>query len=558
MKNLRACVENYIKTLGKFLEKYEWVRILFYMFALISYFRPFMMDRYAPQAYRVLQYGSWLAVGVMTLTLLSAWIVYKCKFPVRLVIGICMLRLFYSISTFIMGNNGMDKMKEYVKYTILLLFIAYLLQKDRQVILRAVMVVFGTYLLLDLCTMMISPNGIYFTDPKEGIPFCYFSGSRNGSILYVLLFIIALMKYEWPKKTLRYVMMALSTALILSTQIIGRGVAGLIATICLVIGMLVYVWNPKFLHVRAEWVMLLYFVCSCLLIFGNITEAFGPFIEKVLHRDVTLNSRTIIWGMVIPHIKERWFFGYGSESNDIIAQRMWLMGPHNTILGALYVSGIWGLLAYLWSLTVVSRNVSRKRFTALGRFELFALTACLLASVTEDRSTFLQMLLIMVLLAVDTYENRAPKIAWAASTGGHYDELMVMEPLMAKYDSIIVTEKTTYTSGKLPYRIYFLTQMMRKDKNQFFEMIGNSFRSLWILIKEDPDVVVTTGVLAVIPLCLLMKLNGKKMIYIESFCRVTTPTKTGLLLAKYADETFVQWEELKPYYPKAKYKGGLL
>ena len=42
-----------------------------------------------------------------------------------------------------------------------------------------------------------------------------------------------------------------------------------------------------------------------------------------------------------------------------------------------------------------------------------------------------------------------------------------------------------------------------------------------LLHKEQPDVVVCTGVLAMIPLCMEAKLSGGKLIYIESFAKVT-------------------------------------
>lgn len=53
------------------------------------------------------------------------------------------------------------------------------------------------------------------------------------------------------------------------------------------------------------------------------------------------------------------------------------------------------------------------------------------------------------------------------------------------------------------------------------------FYSLKVYLKEKPDVVICTGVLAMIPICLIAKLMGKKLIYIESFAKVTSPTETG-------------------------------
>ena len=81
--------------------------------------------------------------------------------------------------------------------------------------------------------------------------------------------------------------------------------------------------------------------------------------------------------------------------------------------------------------------------------------------------------------------------------------------------------------------------------------------SLKIFFKEKPDVVISTGVLATIPMCLICKLFKRKLIYIESFAKVTSPTLSGKLLYKYADRFYVQWESMLKIYPKAIYLGGI-
>ena len=54
-----------------------------------------------------------------------------------------------------------------------------------------------------------------------------------------------------------------------------------------------------------------------------------------------------------------------------------------------------------------------------------------------------------------------------------------------------------------------------------------------------------------------MKLMRKKLIFIESFAKVSSPTLSGKLLYKYADRFYVQWEEMLSFYPDAIYKGGI-
>lgn len=149
------------------------------------------------------------------------------------------------------------------------------------------------------------------------------------------------------------------------------------------------------------------------------------------------------------------------------------------------------------------------------------------------------------------------KLCFIASTGGHFEQLMMLKPLMNKYDSFIVTEKTKYSAVKDESRIYYLKQVNRNEIAFIFKMIYNFGVSINIFFKEKPDFIISTGALATIPICLLAKLFRKKVIFIESFAKINSPTLTGRFVYKFADQFYVQWEEMLQFYPKAIYKGGI-
>ena len=149
------------------------------------------------------------------------------------------------------------------------------------------------------------------------------------------------------------------------------------------------------------------------------------------------------------------------------------------------------------------------------------------------------------------------KVCFIASSGGHFEQLMMLKPLMKKYDSFIVTEKTNYSVSNLEFNTYYLHQVNRREKSFVLRMMGNTLKTLKILISERPDVVISTGALATIPMCLFGKIFGKKIIFIESFAKVNSQTLTGKLVYKFADRFYVQWEEMKQFYPNAICKGGI-
>lgn len=150
------------------------------------------------------------------------------------------------------------------------------------------------------------------------------------------------------------------------------------------------------------------------------------------------------------------------------------------------------------------------------------------------------------------------KLCFAASSGGHFEQLIMLKPLMEKYDSIVITEATLYKENfNIIKKMYYLKQVNRKEIMFFPNMIINLIRSLQIYHLEKPDVIICTGVLAMIPICLIAKIMKRKLIYIESFAKVTSPTKTGKLMYRFADQFYVQWESMLKIYPNAIYLGGI-
>jgi len=86
------------------------------------------------------------------------------------------------------------------------------------------------------------------------------------------------------------------------------------------------------------------------------------------------------------------------------------------------------------------------------------------------------------------------------------------------------------------------------------------FIALRILLKERPDVVISTGGGEIaVPFCYAGRLLGAKIVFIETLARVTTRSAAGRLVYPVADLFLVQWESLlKEYGPKAQYWGNVI
>ena len=155
-------------------------------------------------------------------------------------------------------------------------------------------------------------------------------------------------------------------------------------------------------------------------------------------------------------------------------------------------------------------------------------------------------------------KTKKKKVCLISSSGGHFEQLLMLKKLNEKYDTFIVTEKTKYNQEDKKIN-HFIIQVNRKEPLFILKMIWILVQSFFIFLKEKPDVVISTGVLAAIPMMFIAHAFRKKVIYIESFAKITSPTMTGNLIykKKIADQFYVQWKYMLEFYPDAIFKGGI-
>lgn len=145
------------------------------------------------------------------------------------------------------------------------------------------------------------------------------------------------------------------------------------------------------------------------------------------------------------------------------------------------------------------------------------------------------------------------KLCLVSSSGGHYEQLRQLVPLLDKYDGFFVTEKTDFESNA----DYYLPVTGSNDKLVLLKLIWMQLQVIDIWIKERPDFVITTGALISFPFALLAKLTRKKFIYIETFARVNNGSRAGKFAYKFADLFIYQWEALKETYPDGRFGGSI-
>ena len=151
--------------------------------------------------------------------------------------------------------------------------------------------------------------------------------------------------------------------------------------------------------------------------------------------------------------------------------------------------------------------------------------------------------------------KKKPKVLFISSSGGHFEQLKMLKPLMDKYDSIIITEKML-SAGKADY---YMIQISHTDKLVFFKLLADMLKAIMIWIKEKPEYVISTGSMIFLPFAFLARVTKKKIVFIETFATLNNGTLTGNFIYKHrwADLFIIQWESLRSVYPEAVYGGSI-
>ena len=91
-----------------------------------------------------------------------------------------------------------------------------------------------------------------------------------------------------------------------------------------------------------------------------------------------------------------------------------------------------------------------------------------------------------------------------------------------------------------------------------FRVVQVFFRCARIIFREHPNVIVSTGAAPGLLACLLGKLIGTKVVWIDSIANVEKLSFSGRLVRPIADLCLVQWPDLADKYRGVEYVGAVI
>jgi len=148
------------------------------------------------------------------------------------------------------------------------------------------------------------------------------------------------------------------------------------------------------------------------------------------------------------------------------------------------------------------------------------------------------------------------KICLAASAGGHLSQLLKLEDSWAGHETLFITT-TEVVRDKLSKsgRVYVVGECNRHRPLRVIKVLLSCIR---IVLRERPNVVISTGAAVGCVACFLAKLIGAKVVWIDSITNVERISLSGRMVRYIADLFLVQWPDLASQYKSVEYVGEVI
>lgn len=253
---------------------------------------------------------------------------------------------------------------------------------DRMDILfRAFMALFECLIYCNFLTLLLFPDGLYMTATTANN---WFLGYDNTHIAIFLpaLCVAVLYGHFFHKRLRPFCLIAVIyvTTFITrpSTALVGLVLAG-------VLFLLPFVKKHPGLFNFRNFVIVAG-VLFLLIVILRLQNWFSFILVDILHKDLTLSSRTMLWDITWRYIQEKWLFGWGCLSEELRHAQYnssSILSAHNQILEYMFQGGVVQLVLYGGLLYTAGRPLMRYKDSPFAQTIAISLFAVLIMQLTE-------------------------------------------------------------------------------------------------------------------------------------------------------------------------------
>lgn len=287
--------------------------------------------------------------------------------------------------------------------------------------IKALLLVFEFLIYGNLISVLCAPNGLYRLTQVTGwwTDACWFLGIRNGMTgTYVLGAFVELANVlinNYDKKSIvrcsAYFILSTASIFLINSSVTQMNVGGSAGGLTLIWAITLLYFILRFFK-RAlrffdiKFVMIANIAITVLLVFAHIQERLSYIIVDLLHKDVTLAGRNLLWDNAIQLIARSPWIGYGIEPGNVMASKLNFIASVSTTqngwLDILYIGGILLLTVVIALLFYCSHRINNCNLSYQENFLIcYMLFSFMLIGQTESLvgARFFAFLVIAILLA---------------------------------------------------------------------------------------------------------------------------------------------------------------
>lgn len=146
-----------------------------------------------------------------------------------------------------------------------------------------------------------------------------------------------------------------------------------------------------------------------------------------------------------------------------------------------------------------------------------------------------------------------PRVLAVASSGGHWVQLRRLVPAFDGHDVAYLTTDPGHRSEVGDARFHTVGDANRWNK---LALLRSALKILWVVLRERPQVVVSTGAAPGYLAIRFGKLLGARTVWIDSVANVEELSLSGQLATGKADLCLTQWPHLAG--DGVQYRGAVL
>lgn len=333
----------------------------------------------------------WDFLRIILLTLIPIYFIFIFKkvYFVNIII-FCFLTVLI-ISTIINNGDIHSILLQSISIFSLSLFVTIYAKDNYINLLLAIKKLFFVYIIINLLTLVIFPNGFY----KSGTVLTenWFLGNKNLFVMFFLPYIFAVFRlYEMKYFNKLHLTDFIGILSIIFSTFIAASATTLVAIFVILFSYFIF----KKIRIHSSFLLVFVLFCFYIIVILNATQVFAFIIENILGKTLTLTNRTYIWKDALRWFSTSKFIGVGLQTASVSKEHLFNFAHcHCTYLHYLLIGGILGFSLFLIFLISVSFKIKKNNYIEKAFF-----LACLLIWISDVYSRVELFIMILTIISI--------------------------------------------------------------------------------------------------------------------------------------------------------------